>query len=462
MNRYDMKGSDMNLQDQVKAFALRLQREEVNMHGFLLSVAGLPAAEGFYPPFRHDQPHRTYSVSKTFTGIAVGMLMEEGKLSLEDPVVRFFPDWLPERPSPYLLHLTLRDMLRMATCYRRTAYREGIDENWAKAFFTGAPDHEPGAVFSYDTGNSQVLAALVRRLSGMEVMDFLEQRMFTPLGLQDERYWLKDPSGCCQGGTGLCMSLRDLHRAALCLLRGGEGLIPAWFVSEMSRKQIGTSLQDKPEERFGYGWQCWRTRSGWSMYGMGGQLAVFVPEKQALLVTLADTRLDPSGVQRIYDAFYEELEPALPADGLPQGYAPLTLTLPVFSLRDAPEVPPAAPGVFRFEAGNALGLTALRLSPDCLTLCREDREALFPLTRGKTVSAPFPGHPAVPALIASAWEEPGLLRIRCDAVGDSPCGLDMLLRFREDDVTVQCRCSSDALTRGYDGIASGSRLKGAS
>jgi len=454
--------AEPSLAGRAAAFADRLCRE-VNLHGFLLSAGGSLVAGGTRRPFAFDRPHRLYSVSKTFTGIAVGMLADDGKLSLDDPVVKFFPDWLPPAPSGYLLRLKIRDMLRMATCYRRTAYREGTDENWALAFFTGVPDHEPGTVFSYDTGNSQVLAALVRRLSGLEVIDFLEERLFRPLGCEDPRYWLRDPSGCCTGGTGLCMSLRDLHRTAQCLMDGGSGLVPAWYVREMSRKQIATDLQDKDEERYGYGWQCWRTRSGWSMYGMGGQLAVFCPEKKLLLSTVADTRLDPCGVQKIYNAFYEEIEPFVQPGGRYAGEpaaAPRLLDLPPMLVPDDVTVVPSGLGEYVFPAGNALGLVSLRLGEEVLELVRSGGTACLRFRRGEALETGYPGHPDEPALVSAGWIGEGLLRIRCDAVGDSPCGFDMLVSLRGGGVTVQSRCSSDPLTAGYDGIASGTSAKG--
>ena len=216
----DQTKKNQGLKVRVDRFLDRIRREDVNLHGFILSVGGEEKISAYYAPFREGQPHRMYSVSKTMVALALGMLMEEGRLHLEDHIVDYFRDLLPEDPSPYLCHLTIRDMLRMATCYRATAYREYVDEDWTKPFFTGRPDHEPGTVFNYDTGNTQVLASLVRRLTGKEVIDFLEERLFTPLGCQDPRYWLRDPSGQCTGGTGLCLSLRDLNRVALCLSRG--------------------------------------------------------------------------------------------------------------------------------------------------------------------------------------------------------------------------------------------------
>ena len=447
--------ADERLAKRVTAFTDRLRREDVNMHGFMLSAGGKETVRATYGPFRADAPHRTYSVSKTMTGIAIGMLIDEGKLGLDSLVTDFFQDWLPEHPDGRLIRLTIRDMLRMATCYRKTAYREGIDENWAKAFFTGTPDHEPGTVFCYDTGNSQALAALVKRLSGREVMEFLEEKLFGPLGCEDRRYWLRDPSGCCQGGTGLCMSMRDLHRVAQCLLDGGQGLIPAWYVREMSRKHIETVLQDKEEERYGYGWQCWRTRSGWALYGMGGQLCILCPEKKALLTTVADTRLDLNGVQRIYNAFFEELYPWIGIEEM----TPAKLELAVQTLPDRRDVFAEETGTYAFEPGNPLGLKWLRLEQNCLRYENSRGEIRLPFERGKTISAPYPGWPEIPALVSAGWAEKGLLRIRCYAVGDAPCGFDLLVSLAGDRATVQSRRSSDPLTAEYEGIASGKRIR---
>ena len=445
--------SENRLTEQIVRFADRLKREDVNMHGFLLSAGGRELAKAYYAPFREGQPHRMYSVSKTMTGIAIGMLIDEGRLSLDSAPADFFRDWLPEQPDGRLLRLKIRDMLRMATCYRWTAYREGIDENWAKPFFTSVPDHEPGAVFYYDTGCSQVLAALVKRLSGQEVMDFLEERLFTPLGCTDERYWLRDPSGCCQGGTGLCMSLRDLHRVSQCLLDGGRGIVPAWYVREMGKKQIDTSLQDKEEERYGYGWQCWRTRAGWAMYGLGGQLSVICPDRQAILSTIADTRLDPMGVQRIYNAFFEELYPFIGPESAEDRPAVMDRAVP--PLPDLENADDGTTGVYSFPDPNALGLKALQLRRDGLVYENARGPVTLPFRRGQVLKTGYPGWPGVPALVTAGWVESGLLRIRCFAVGDAPCGFDMLLSFRDGRLTVQCRCSNDPVTAGYDGAASG-------
>ena len=443
--------SAKTLADRARAFAGRLYREDVNMHGFMLSVDGAEAARGTYAPFSLNRPHRMFSISKTMTGIAVGMLIDDGRLSLDDAIGRYFADWMPESPSPWLASLTIRDMLRMATCYPDATYREGVDDCWARTFFTAAPTHAPGTVFHYDTSCSQVLAELAARLDGRQVMDLLNARLFGPLGANDEKYWLKDPSGCCQGGTGLCMSLNDLHKVAQCLLDGGRGIVPGWYVREMGKKHIDTPHRLNPEERFGYGWQCWRTRAGWSMYGLGGQLAVVCPEKGALLTTIADTGLDGYGVQHIYDAFFEEIYPYIGKESA----EPAALCLENKPLDHDAAFAAAGAGEYIFPEGNRLGMKRLSLEGNVLRWENARGAIELPFAPGRDATCDYPGWKGVPGIVKAGWAAPGLLRLRCHATGDTPCGFDMLLCFKGGEVTVKARRSYDPLTADYEGVATG-------
>ena len=447
--------NDNTLNSRILRFADRLYDEDVNMHGFMLSVNGTLVAKAYYAPFAEGQPHRMYSISKTMTGIAIGLLVEDGKLELDQRIGSFFPDWMPKSPDPWLSALTIRDMLRMATCYPNATYSEERDACWAKTFFTATPTHAPGTVFHYDTSCSQVLAELVQRLSGETVMTYLDQRVFRPLGACDDKHWLLDPSGCCQGGTGLCMSLRDLHIVSQCLLEGGRGIVPAWYVRQMGQKHIDTLMRANPEERHGYGWQCWRTRAGWSMYGLGGQLAVLCPERSALLTTISDTSLDSYGVQRIYDAFFEEIYPFLDS----QRGEPIDLRLKNKPLPTNAENAVMPGGEYRFPAGNELGLVRLNLTGNCLRYENARGMAEIPFMPGEDVTGVFPGWPGVPAVIKSGWVSQGLLNLRCYAIGDAPCGFEMLLCFTDDAVTVQARKSYNPFTADYDGVTTGTLFR---
>lgn len=445
--------NDMMLREAMERFARVCA--QVDVHGMMVSVGGETRARVYWAPFREGQPHRMYSVSKTMTALAIGLLVGDGLISLDAPITGYFPEYVTPRTDPRLLRLTLRDMLRMATCYTKTTYREGVDENWAETFFTAVPSHEPGTCFHYDTSCSQVLAVLVAKKSGEQVIDFLNRRLFGPLGLQDERYWLRDPSGCCQGGTGLCMSLRDMHRVALMVMRGGEGLVDAGFIAEMTRCQIDTGIRGMTEEeRQGYGWQMWRHRGGWWMYGMGGQIAACWPEKQVLLCTIADTRLYPQGIHQIFQAFEELVLPLLDEGSPDLG----SWTVP-------PERTPLAPDALRRHghfgpytfAENPLGLRSLTLEGE--TLRYENARGLceVPLALEARQETRWPGWPGVPALVRGKWLAEDVLLVRCNAIGDAPCGFEMRLCLRDGCVTVQCRRSNDPVTVGYDGVASGYR-----
>lgn len=442
---------DQRLKTRIDNFVSRLEREDVCMHGFMLSVGGEVKAKAYYAPFEEGKPHRMYSISKSMTALAIGLLIDEGEISLDDHIVDYFRDYLPENPDGRLMRLTIRDMLRMATCYRSTAYREGVDENWTKPFFIATPTHEPGTVFHYDTGCSQVLASLVKRISGAEVIDFLNDRVFLPLGANDEKYWLRDPSGACQGGTGLCMSLRDLHKVSRLVMEGGGGLIPRWFCEEMGKNHIINALNATREEGYGYGWQVWMTRAGWAMYGLGGQLAVVCPEKDVLLCTIADTRLDPVGVQRIYDAFFEEVYPYIGLEDM----APVEMQLSTHPVGYDPAIHCEHAGPYYFAEPNQLGLKSVELQGN--TLIWENAWGKNPLRFGvgENIVDTFPGWPELPTLSSGGWMEEGLLRVRCFIIGNAPCGVDMLLSFKGDCLTVQSRKSFDPATNAYEGVASG-------
>lgn len=442
---------DQRLKTRMENFVSRLEREDVCMHGFILSVGGVVKAKAYYAPFEEGQVHRMYSVSKSMTALAIGILIDEGKLNLDDRIVDYFADYLPENPDDRLMRMTICDMLRMATCHRSTAYREGVDENWTKPFFTAMPTHEPGTVFHYDTGCSQVLAALVARLSGQEVIDFLNERVFGPVGANDEKYWLRDPSGTCQGGTGLGMSLRDLHKVARLIMEGGHGLIPQWFCEEMGKNHTINSLNTTREEGYGYGWQVWMTRAGWAMYGLGGQLAVVCPAKDALLCTIADTRLDPVGVQRIYDAFFDEVYPYIGLEDM----SPVELSLSTHPVGNNNEYAIQHAGPYYFTEPNPLGLKSVELQGNALIWENAWGKNHLRFGVGKNIVDTFPGWPELPTLSSGGWIEDGLLRVRCFIIGKAPCGVDMLLRIKGNSLTVQSRKSFDPATNAYEGVASG-------
>ena len=169
------------------------------MHSILLLRHDKLVAEGYFAPCSADSLHRMFSICKTLNAIAIGILAADGKLKLSDAIAGYFPDKLPEQVHPWIASMTIRDLLMMRTCHASTTYKHDIKKEWVESFFTTPPSHKPGTVFHYDTSASHVLCALVERLSGKPLLDFLRERIFDAIGWSKASYVLKNDFGDSSG-----------------------------------------------------------------------------------------------------------------------------------------------------------------------------------------------------------------------------------------------------------------------
>lgn len=301
----------------IAAFENALEKLRVRIHGYMMLSGKNILAERYYAPYNKDSLHRMYSVSKSFTALAVGLLIKNGFVTLDDKICDHFPEKLPEEGAhPWCEEMTIRDMLTMRTCHGSTTFKRYGGNDWTESFFRVEPDHIPGTVFSYDTSSSHVLAALVEKLTGMKMLDFMRQEMLDELGFSKEAYMIPDPVGVSQGGSGMMSTLRDMACVAyLCNQYGvldGKELLPMDFMKEATSNQVPTDLNAKLDEQFGYGYFIWMPREeGFTFFGMGGQLAVCFPKYDFCYVTMADVISNPSGVQLLHDCFYQTVYPYL-------------------------------------------------------------------------------------------------------------------------------------------------------
>ena len=292
----------------------------ISMHSFLLCKDDCLVAEGYYAPVKKNDLHRMFSVTKSFVSIAIGLLQEEGRLSLDDSIVKFFPEYVPNtcEAHPWLLATTIRDMLSMRSCHASTTYDKFSSKtDWVKSFFTVAPTHKPGTVFHYDTSATHTLCALVEKLTGMKMLDYLRNKVLNEIGFSQEAYCLTDGFGVSMGGSGLMATSRDLMCFALLILHNGnlngKQYISADYIKEATSFQTATCVTGPiPSESQGYGLQFWTGEHGSIVcYGMGGQLAILLPEYNTAIVTTADTQGYQGGNQVIYDAIFRHILPAL-------------------------------------------------------------------------------------------------------------------------------------------------------
>ena len=292
----------------------------ISMHSFLLCKDDCLVAEGYYAPVKKNDLHRMFSVTKSFVSIAIGLLQEEGRLSLDDSIVKFFPEYVPNtcEAHPWLLATTIRDMLSMRSCHASTTYDKFSSKtDWVKSFFTVAPTHKPGTVFHYDTSATHTLCALVEKLTNMKMLDYLRNKVLNEIGFSKEAYCLTDGFGVSMGGSGLMATSRDLMCFALLILHNGKlngkQYISADYIKEATSFQTATCVTGPvPSESQGYGLQFWvGEHDSIVCYGMGGQLAILLPEYNTAIVTTADTQGYQGGNQVIYDAIFRHILPEL-------------------------------------------------------------------------------------------------------------------------------------------------------
>lgn len=308
----------------LQRFVEHLTEKRLCLHSVLVLRHGKLIAEGYAPPFHAGRLHRMYSVSKSFVSIAIGLLVGEGRVALDDPIASYFPEKLPPRLHPFLAGTTIRDLLRMATPFACNNYTVQ-DLDWVAAFFDKEPAFPGGTLFHYNTAATVVLNALVEKLSGApSFVAYLRPRLLDPIGFSPDAWCIQRPEGGAWGGSGVLCTPRDLARFALVLLQngrwGGRQLIPAEYVAAATAKQIDNRLHsDDPELQFGYGYQFWRVRhNGFACVGMGSQLAVCLPDQDLILVTTGDTQEIPNGNNLILEALWEDIYPHLSNGPLPE------------------------------------------------------------------------------------------------------------------------------------------------
>jgi CubicO group peptidase (beta-lactamase class C family) len=246
-------------------------------------------------------PHVLHSVSKTFTATAVGLAIADGKMALTDKVIDFFPDQLPAEVSDNLKAMTVRDLLTMTCGHDVEPSGRNGQQDWVTAFLAHPVVHEPGTFYLYNSIGTYMLSAIVQKVTGEKVVDYLTPRLFEPLHI-DKPQWDESPQGINCGGWGLYLKTEDLAKMGQLLLQKGEWngkqLIPAEWVAEMSKKQVesinpGTRIEQAAERGMtvetsdwmqGYGYQMWRCRPGcFRADGARGQYIIVVPDKNAVI-----------------------------------------------------------------------------------------------------------------------------------------------------------------------------------
>lgn len=297
-------------------------------HSMMLVRHGQVVAEGWWHPYGPARYHQLYSLSKSFCSTAAGFAAAEGLLTLDDKVVDYFPEEAPAEISPNLATLRIRDLLTMTTGHDAStigpaSYKnaDGSVPNWAKIILHQPIEHEPGTHFVYNSGATYLVAAILAKVTGQTLLEYLGPRLFEPLGIENPR-WENSPQGINIGGWGMSIRTEDIARfGQLYLQKGvwqGKRLLPEGWVEEATAKQVPNGTNPESDWNQGYGYQFWRCRHGiYRGDGAFGQFCIVFPEQDAVLALTSAT----PQLQNVLNIVWEKLLPLFGPSPLPESQA---------------------------------------------------------------------------------------------------------------------------------------------
>lgn len=309
----------------ISVFLDSVAASQHEFHSFMLLRHGKVVAEGWWNPYRSDLRHTLYSLSKSFTATAVGFAKAEGKLSLTDRVTTFFPADLPDSVSDNLQRLTVKDLLTMSV--GQTPDPTGVimrDSNWVRHFLALPIKYKPGSTFLYNSMATYMLSAIVQKVTGQKVLDYLKPRLFDPLGIAMPD-WETDPKGINTGGWGLRLKTEDIAKfGQLFLQKGkwnGKQILPQGWAEEASAAHIlqhpaySEAQRAASDWEQGYGYQMWRCRNhAFRGDGAFGQYAIVMPEQDAVIAITSET----PDMQGELNLIWKILLPAMQNKQLPE------------------------------------------------------------------------------------------------------------------------------------------------
>jgi CubicO group peptidase (beta-lactamase class C family) len=279
---------------------------------------GSVIAEGWWSPYAPEHPHLLFSLSKSVTSTAVGFAVNESYFSIDDPVLSFFPEQSLGKTDLWA-QMRVQHLLSMTTGQLEDTWSFMVDRadgDWTQGFFNVPVVQPPGTHFVYNTGATYMLSAIVQKTTGMNLVEYLEPRLFQPLGIEQVS-WKQSPQGISQGGIGLSLRTEDIACFGQLYLQKGmwqeEELLPAAWIEAATCVQIANAGHPNLDWAQGYGYQFWRCRHGaYRGDGVFGQYCIIMPEQDAVLAIIAG--MDVFDMQQPLNLVWDLLLPAMRPD----------------------------------------------------------------------------------------------------------------------------------------------------
>jgi len=269
-----------------------IQQKHLPLHSLLVIRNGYLVSETYFQSYQPENVHEIYSVTKSVISTLIGIAMDKGFIDrLDQRVVDFFPQRKFNNLDPRKQAMTLEDLLTMTSGLdwedEDPTFREMTQSSdWVKYVLDKPMIHSPGSQFNYCSGCSHVLSAILQETTGMTTLEFAEQNLFEPLGINGKA-WPKDADGVPIGGWGLMITPREMAKLGYLYQHRGEWdgrqIVSAQWVEKATQKQIDV------DEEMGYGYQWWTYPSldAYTALGLRGQTIFVIPESDLVIVTTA-------------------------------------------------------------------------------------------------------------------------------------------------------------------------------
>ncbi len=382
----------------VLALVNDLERHVDAVHSLVLLRHGKVVAEGWWAPYAANDVHIMYSATKSFTATAIGLAAAEGRLNIYDRVISFFPDLAPTEPSENLKAMRIRDLLRMNSGHQNDTMdrlRNNPDGQWRRAFLALSVENKPGTRWVYNSGGSYMLAAIVQKVTGQTVEDYLTPRLFEPLGIA-QHPWHESKEGVDLGDGGLLLTTEDLAKFGQLYLQhgmwNGRRLLPERWVKEATSFESSSGGDPDSNWDAGYGYQFWRNKStGYRADGAQGQFCFVLPEYDVVLALTSGTSGN-GGTKGEMDTVWADLLPALHYTALPANAAAqealtrklASLTLPVVAgAEHSPRTSAVSGKVFSFpENEQGIGTVSVDFAAAIPVITFKDKDGTHTIECG--------------------------------------------------------------------------------
>ncbi|MBE8470154.1 serine hydrolase domain-containing protein [Streptomyces justiciae] len=416
---------------------------DIEPHSLMLLRHGKVVASGWWAPYTADRPHLLYSLSKSFTATAAAFAVAEGLLRLDDTVISYFPEFDADITDPRSRAMLVRHVATMASGHAAETHEQALAadrEEPVRGFLLLPPDGDPGTVFAYNQPTTYTLAAIVQRVTGQTLTDYLRPRLFDPIGIGDVA-WLTDRTGRQLGYSGLHATTDAIARLGRLYLQDGvwegERVLPEGWVEEATRSHIASGDESwSADWRHGYGYQFWMSQHGYRGDGAYGQYCLVLPEQDAVIAFTGAT----DQMQAVLDLVWRHLLPAF-GRTTPEADASLAERMAGLALPPAAGKPAQLDGAVTFTPydGGCAGLprlTAVEVGADGRRVTLVEDGHRLELGCGEPGWTVTEG--PVPAAVSGGWTDEDTLVLDV-ALLETPHHLDVTCSLTDRTFTAKWR-----------------------